>query len=240
MTPSKPAFAFVLLNGKMFSGKDSVADHITSRLRLHKPVARITFSDVICTEVDPGIDAVRNGQPLTEIAAALQVSPSQAQLFVDAIAPDLAANPSLKARDRTSGTRFALQMLGQDWRWDGYWAAPLIQHCTARRDAGEHVVLVGARWPAEFDLACAAGAFTVRLDVSEEVQNARSLARDGHIPQASARNHPSETSLDHAVFDVRIDTDHLSLAQVVEEAWNPLSIHMSTANATNRQDAYRS
>lgn len=58
--------------------------------------------------------------------------------------------------------------------------------------------------------------------MSEEAQDARSLARDGHLPDEHARVHLGETVLDEAQFDVRIDTDALTSDQVLDLAWSRL------------------
>lgn len=140
---------FVVVSGKMFSGKDTLADGLADLLRAERPVERVTFSDLICVEADRGIDVLRAGGTLRQIGEALDLDghPHWTYSFVRAVLPELEAKPDLTARDRTPGTRVVLQRLGKEWRPAGYWARRVVGHCVAHRDGGEHVVMVGARFP---------------------------------------------------------------------------------------------
>lgn len=221
---------FIVISGKMFSGKDTLADDLARRLRAGGRTAhRLTFSDVLCTEADPGIDAMRTapaGDVVAAVADAAALTQEHAAEFVEAILPDLRDDPELIARKRTPGTRFVLQHLGREWRPEGYWAKKVIETCIQLRDHGDAgvlsgpVIMVGARFPEEYELAQAAGAFTVRLDISAAEQDARSMARDGHLPDEAARNHLGETILDDRDdFDLRLTTDGMSPEEVADKVW---------------------
>lgn len=54
---------FLVISGKAFAGKDTVADLLVDRLP--GPVARMTVSDLIVSEADRGLDAM-NAVPLGE------------------------------------------------------------------------------------------------------------------------------------------------------------------------------
>ena len=80
---------------------------------------------------------------------------------------------------------------------------------------GKSVVLAGCRYPYEHQLFANEGAVMVRLDVSRAEQERRAMLRDGCIPTEAAFNHPGEVATDNATFDLRLDTDHLSSAEVL-------------------------
>lgn len=218
---------FIAVSGKMFSGKDSLADAIAARLReLGRQVVRLTYSDVICAEAQPGVEVMRRlghaiprGELADEVASAVSITHEQAVEFIEAVESDL-ADPEFTIRSRTPGSRFILQRLGSTWRPDGYWARKVIERCASDVADGKDVVLVGVRLPAETVSSKAAGAAIIRLDVSRPVQIARSLERDGHEPKPEALDHPGETATDGFDFDLRIDTDQLDLTGVQEVAFS--------------------
>lgn len=109
-----------------------------------------------------------------------------------------------------------LQRLGLEWRPDTYWANRIVERAVMARDAGFWALLAGCRRRPEYDAAVAVGATLVRLDVSEAEQDRRAIARDGRPMSAEARRHPTETELDDADFDLRIDTDHIGPDRSVE------------------------
>lgn len=208
---------FITINGKMFSGKDTLADGLAAALG--PDTMRYGVSDLICVEARDGLEAMRENptyrrHAIAAVAERMSVTPEQAQAFYDALLED-SQSPTFDVRDRTPGSRFVLQELGQAWRPPGYWANKAIGVGVRARSKGRPVVMASARWRAEHDLATTVRAFTVRLDVSSAAQDERSMARDGHLPSDQARNHPGETDCDGEAFDLRLNTDRLSPPQVL-------------------------
>lgn len=220
--------ALIVITGKMFAGKDTFADKLVPLL----PGAtyRFTFSDLLREETQPGLDTYRfvSTTPIAftpaerriltvgAVAEALDLTGVHAEQFVAAFEAEPLTVTSMS--DRTAATRFVLQEIGSTWRPRGYWPHKAIEVARAHLDAGSNVVMVGARFRDEFDLFRAAGAVTVRLDITEDAQVTRALHRDGLQPSLEALIHRGELELDDADFDVRIDTSVLDADQVLDEA----------------------
>lgn len=209
------------ISGKAYSGKDTLADLLTDRLHeAGRIVHRVTFSDLLRNEASYGLAVLKEHlddrqTAACEIAAVINISLEQAADFCDLLAPDVRANTDLTMAHRTPGTRMALISMGSTWRPAGHWAKRLLLDCLAAEDRGQIPVVVGNRYRDEYDLF-APVATSVRLDITETTQDARALARDGHILAESVRTSTGETALDEADFDIRLDTDDLTPEQIAD------------------------
>lgn len=214
---------FVAISGKMFSGKDTLADGIVDLLRARGlDVVRKTYSDFICAEAQQGVLVMRalsrRGREVVvgAVAEAVDLDIEAAQQFVDAIDADL-GDPDFTIRSRTKGSRFILQQLGRDWRPEGYWPRKVMALCHEWRADGSAVVLVGIKYLGETQGSRDAGATLVRLDISRAEQVRRSLARDGFAPSDEALDHPGESLLDDYDYDLRVSTDGKAPGEVLDE-----------------------
>lgn len=205
------------ISGKMFSGKDTLADLLAPTLR--QPVHRFTFSDLIRSEGNVGLETIRrtHGAPRERVVAAvaedMRLSAEHAEDYLSAVVGEV-ADPDFSMHRRTDSTRFVLQSLGSHWRPENYWAHIVFDHAREEEASGKVVIMVGARFPAEHDMFGSHGALRVRLDVSRPVQVERALKRDGVIPTEEQFMHYGEVALDDAEFGLRIDTDDRTPEQV--------------------------
>lgn len=213
------------VSGKLGAGKDSVAPPVMKELG-HANAIHEFFAKPLKDEVDQAIFII--SESLTaEIAANFistqqNITPAQAIVVVTRLWQEVKSGAVLTSRTRTDNTRFVLQFWGTDIRRiqdENYWVKLAIASTLEKLAAGNSVFVTDARFENEIDSLAALGAYTVRLKVSKDVQANRIKARDGMTPTDEARNHVSETALDHyetlGQFTVVIDTDLLSSAAVV-------------------------
>jgi len=109
--------------------------------------------------------------------------------------------------------------LGED-----VWVMFIAKEAEKKSKQGILVVCDDLRFPSEKEIFENYRFNIVRLDVSKEVQKKRIQMRgDGEISEEQL-NHPSETALDDANFDLRIDTDNLLPEQVKERVCDYLNL----------------
>lgn len=100
-------------------------------------------------------------------------------------------------------------VLGED-----IWVTFIAKEAEMLAKNGQKVVCDDLRFPSEKRIFEQFGFATIRLDVSESVQKQRISKRgDGTINEKQL-THISEIALDDAAFDLRIDTDHLSIDEI--------------------------
>jgi len=100
-------------------------------------------------------------------------------------------------------------VLGED-----IWVTFIAKEAEMLAKNGQKVVCDDLRFPSEKRIFEQFGFATIRLDVSEYVQKQRISKRgDGTINEKQL-THISETALDNATFDLRIDTDDLSIDEI--------------------------
>lgn len=102
------------------------------------------------------------------------------------------------------------------------WVLFIAKEAESMAKQGKLVVCDDLRDPSEKKIFENFGFKIIRLDVSEKVQQERIKARgDGFISKEQL-NHPTETALDDAEFDVRLDTDFLSIEEVRKAVYHYL------------------
>lgn len=217
------------VSGRMGAGKDSAAPLISEGLGYNDAFHEF-FAKPLKDEVDRVIELVANAKSRGDAASSIvqqqSVLDSQAKIVVTRLWDEVKSGEVQSSRTRTENTRFALQYWGTDIRRyqdKDYWVKIAIRSTLESLAGGQSVFVTDPRFENEIDALSAldnAGAYTVRLKVSPEVQSARIFARDGIYPTAEALNHISETALDdyeaQGKFTVLIDTDELDEDQVVE------------------------
>lgn len=201
------------INGKAYAGKDTLAERLIAALTARgRSAVRVGFSDSIRVEAQAAVDQAARGD------AVVGLKPSQAaelEQLMWAAAPD-----DFDLSVRTDFQRAVLQRFGMGWRPDGYWAARVVEDAQRLADAGQDVLLTGLRFPAETNLAMAAGATTIRLDISPAEQDRRAVARDGKPMADEARNHLGEIIQDgRDDWTLRIGTDTADADAVFQTAW---------------------
>ena len=235
------AAAFLVVSGWMGSGKDTIAPETLAKLG-YTDSEHLYYALPLKAELDAIIADIRSwfftgGFPSMthrrreELAALLaqthRMPVEHAMFFVGRLLDQVRMNRLVHARTRTPVIREALQKLGTDVRRAqdaDYWVKQALIPAVEALAAGRSVYFTDARFPNEVANAAALGAFSVRLDISREVQLARLMARD-HIAAPSPEQlfHDSETSLDaYPDFDVRVDNTG-TLAEclaAVEAAWS--------------------
>lgn len=113
--------------------------------------------------------------------------------------------------------RTALQLLGSDCHTTDdpeYWARKVSDECLSSMGDGLNVVLTGGRYEPDVLIPKALGAIIIRVDVDEDLRVRRIRERDGIPPTQAQLNHPGETALDDwDGYNIRISNNH-----TVEEA----------------------
>lgn len=217
---------WIVVSGKMASGKDTVAAELNAALYAGGAVL-LRYGDLMRQELDEALTAWSQDPDMPALQAAelvrstLDLTPEQATQVVAALESDMrSSRGTLTAHDRTNGIRFALQSLGGAWRTgpdQDYWARSA---CLASLRAAQTapVILTGGRFAPDVEIPRMLGAIVIRLDVSVEVQRARLAERDGLSPDEATLRHPGEVLLDDwQGFTARLDADR-PLSDVVHDA----------------------
>lgn len=232
---------FVVLSGKMASGKDAVAEGLNNA-QYGGRAALLRYGDAMRRELEPVLQAWRSAPEVTEEAVAtlfrdmLGISSDEAAWAADQLGTEMEdARWTLSAWDRTPGLRRILQALGGPWRLDAdedYWARQTTR--TALELLAEQpVILTGGRFLPDVELPRALGAIVLRIEIDADTQRARLGARDGLTVDPEAVAHPGETLLDDwPHFDARIDN-----SGTLEEAVTAARHHLEKRRRVHRPTA---
>lgn len=118
---------------------------------------------------------------------------------------------------KTDMFRGLLQRIGNTVRnscGERIWAIILLEEIGKK---SEHFVCDDVRSVVEKELLASNGFRTIRLDVSDTVQKHRLYKKYGYV-DAEKLMHSTETDLDEGTFDLRINTDFMSLERVFKLA----------------------
>lgn len=208
--------SWILVSGKMCSGKDSVAPLLQPRLG-YELIERVSYSDFMRVEANQAIKILTGRtEPESvlsdEIAGQLLLEKIHAQQLVSMLAPSVRKpDHGIVAQQRTDLIRDILILFGTDWRTDAdptYWSRRAAAKSIKLLSEGVSVFLTGGRFLPDVELPQDVGATIVRLDITEETQKQRLAARDGLTPPPETLNHISETALDDwPRYDVRVDNN---------------------------------
>lgn len=210
---------WVVVSGKMGSGKDTVAPLVPPALG-YTDVERVGYSDPMKAEYQTIIDMFGEApyyidleQEVTSpLVTQLGYKPQHAAAAAELVLGVLQSAPGkVGGWDRTNANRLVLQNIGADWRTEddeAYWSKRVTVTCLEKIADGTSVYLTGGRFEPDVAIPQAMGAKIIRLDVSQEVQLKRLLDRDGVVPTEEELSHPGEVALDEwSHFDVRIDNN---------------------------------
>lgn len=217
---------FLVVSGKMGSGKDTVAPLLLAELG--HPVAEHQYYALpLKNQTDDIFAFLRSGFSVEEFPALMARDRSAAaaalcrefdlplpaaEFFAGDVLDEVRADPTLHSRSRADIVRLVLQYLGTDVRRaqdPNYWVKLALRPAIEQIADGASVYFTDARFPNEVSVATSLGALTVRLDVSPMVQLSRLSARDGltEVP-VDRLLHESELALDYYTgFDIRINND---------------------------------
>lgn len=212
------------VSGKIGSGKDTVAPLILRNLNQTNTVHDY-FARPLKNEASAIIAIANNSETIEDAAilveSNLNVTKDEALRALSFIWDEAKAKIITTGYDRTEKTRGLLQYWGTEVRRshdDNYWVKLTLKSMFHALAEGKTVFVTDARFPNEIDALADCGAYTLRLKVSEAMQNERIVSRDGIEMSQNARNHISETALDsyekNEQFYVIVDTDSIDAEQV--------------------------
>lgn len=200
------------VSGKLASGKDTIAALALQRLVEGGPCEQQSWAMPLKNEMDQILAVMRNADSKKD-ALGLIVEQNVSRLHAQMLMTELweEARNGAHARSRTPKIRWALQYLGTDIRREqhpDYWVTRAIEMAKTSIFGGSSVFFTDCRFPNEVEAARKIGLYTVRLEVSEEVQRQRLRNRDGLRLDPVSSVHPSETALDgYNGFDVVVNND---------------------------------
>lgn len=228
------ATTMLAVSGKQGSGKDTVAPIVLTALG-DNDAAHLSFATPLKSECDAIIALLRyrfgpdtfkvidnrvTARAADSISEQFAIPADQAYTLIEDLISAVRFDEHLNARTRTPLMRFVLQYLGTNIRRaqdENYWVVRALRPAVETTARGQSVYFTDARFPNEIATPQQIGCLGVRLDVSEEIQRQRLMARDGLIPDEASLRHESEIALDdYEHFDVRV-LNEKPLAEVVEE-----------------------
>lgn len=224
---SKKEAALMSISGKIGAGKDTSGPRLALRVLTHGDgqIRHEFFARAVRFEVQQIIDLIQKSQSKEDAVAKIeeQMNVIDGSSIADVLYDDVKTGLVLDAFSaRTLSSRRANQVWGTEYRRsqdENYWVKKTMNDCIITLANGSNVLITDARFPNECDSIKDLGGALVRLDVSDEEQARRILARDGHIPPPESVSHPSELSLEgYSRFDLRVDTDGKTIEEVVFEA----------------------
>lgn len=206
------------VSGKLASGKDTVATLVMDELGADRR-EHLSWATPLKDGLDELLDEMRRAaspEEAVERIADHDIGIIHAQRLVYEMWSE--AQEGVKARSRTPRVRWALQYFGTDVRRaedPDYWVRRAVQNCVAAICEGRSVYFTDCRFPNEVEAAAMLGLYTVRLEITPEMQEARLRGRDGLGFDPSAASHPSETALDaYKHFDLIVDNNGLPIEAV--------------------------
>lgn len=222
--------SWIVVSGKMRSGKDYLAPHILPAMGYTK-IERLGYGDTIRVEADQAINLVRGStktdeQLSEEIIRQLNLRPEHSAELVRLLKP-LVSDPAstITAAFRSDEMRHILIEFGSTWRTEddeAYWTNKCVEKSFEILADGVSVYLTGGRFIPDVAIPKANGATIIRLEVDEAVQARRIFEADGIAANPDLVHAPSETALDDWLgFDVRVhnngnDKDEV-IARIVKE-----------------------
>lgn len=205
---------FLVLSGKMGSGKDTLAP-LVMRAMGTWDAEHLYYASALKDEANAMFATIRQF-PTPESAASAMAEKfalpeREAQMLTNMVFDQVHQDRALHSRCRTNEVRAFLQVLGTDVRRqqdENYWVRIGMRDALEKISEGKSVYLTDARFPNEVSFARSLGATAIRLSITDNTQTFRLLERDGVLPEASAFTHPSETALDgYSDYSAVIEND---------------------------------
>ena len=209
--------AFLVVSGKMGSGKDTIAPLALTVAGFPDAVHHY-YADSLKDEVDQMLTHARYLDCEKDVVAYLQAAwnvPAAQASVLGGHLWSAAADVHTHARTRSTLVRNILQFYGTDVRRADdpqYWVKLGLGKMLTDLASGHSVYVTDARFPNEVSWPRTASAHVVRLRVTGQTQIERLTDRDGVAPDRSMLEHVSETALDdYTFFDAVIDCDDTTI-----------------------------
>ena len=219
------------VSGKMAAGKDTIAPYIGAHLNsADLPIERLAFAGPLKKETTTALRKTYVNDNMGQVFEDYDMS-HEMRLVAERIFNDVFdfyrskdenfTADDITAYDRSPAMRRLLQWWGTDFRRNTvdtkYWVKLSVMNIIEALSLGNAVYMVDIRFPDEADAILDLGGVSMRIDVSDDEQKKRLLARDGIVLSDEHKYHPSETSLDdYSKFHVRVQTDKLNKEETVE------------------------
>lgn len=203
-TLAKHQAILLVMSGKMGSGKDVLAPITMEKLGYYN-AQHMYYADALKNEIDTIITNIReNNYNVDELAFMTETSTDQVSELLKILGP---VDHTTHSRQRTQQMRAVLQYWGTGVRRSidpDYWVKITLKEVVNTLNKGQSIYITDARFPNEIDSMSDIGAYTVRLEITEEIQQQRLYQRDGVLPTKEATQHASENMLDdYANFTLR-------------------------------------
>lgn len=221
---SRGEVAWVVMSGKICSGKDTVAP----LLDLPGKTVIISYGSILREKLTLALDSLRLARymnrdeefQVNSLRRILELEDSQAQELLMLLDKEFEVDENVSSYGRTDNMRYILQKLGSDWlphpdflpRLAAVRAIEVLEN-------GDSVVAAGSRFLPDVEIPKLAGGFTVRLDVNRKTQLRRLESRDNLTMTnklLDSLNHPGEIALDDYPHDIRVDNNDDSPGQLTQ------------------------
>lgn len=216
--------AYVVLGGKMASGKDTIGPMLSLP---GDSLVLLSYGEVLRQELKKVLPVIESDTTSDReshaelIADSLGYSLDNALALYNQVKYQLELDGHLDPWERTDFNRTLLQSMGSEWLPDDdYLPRTASKQAMGHIADGNSVVLTGGRFEPDVSFPSVAGAICVRLVVSRETQLDRLMSRDGlGLSDELERqmNHPGEIALDDYPMDVMVRNDNESKAEYVAD-----------------------
>lgn len=229
---------FLVLGGKMASGKDTLAPLLS--LPGSETVV-LSYGEVLRRQllsVIPCISSFAKDDAQKYIRTELGYRPTTAGKLYRMVRNYLDESGTLDPWDRTDFHRDLLQLMGSDWLPDNeYLPRTAAKQVMQLIGEGKSVIITGGRFEADVDVPRLVGALTVRVLVDRETQLKRLKIRDG-LEETSQLleqlEHPGEVALDDYNFDVLVSNgEGAVVADVAHELKEKILEHVARRRAAS-------
>lgn len=231
--------AVLAFSGKKGSGKDTISSKVADLFQTYgyadiveEPFAFSLKSEVteIIATMDDILESTNSSEKtVNRIASIYDLTPEEALKVFSIMESHLNKN---LVKLPTGWTRSEevwelLRYFGTEVRQGQdmyYWVKKTFDRIATNAYHGKHTFINDLRFLNEAEPLKLLGAFTIRVDISEEAQIRRLGSRDGIMPTKEALVHRSEVELDHYTgfdyrFDNSLDGGLDAKAQSVFEIW---------------------
>lgn len=204
------------ISGKIASGKDTIGNLVSENLEKKGfKIKTTSFGYIIRNEVKTIVDSFNSGEPIPY--------PIKDIKEVEILSEILGKKD---VYERSEESRQALQYWGTEVRRkenSEYWIQQMEQFLLKQLQKGYSINVTDARFPNEVDLIINLGGHVSRLEISEDLQKERVLARDNIEISSLVLRHPSERALDDylfkSIYDGALNKEELS-NKISEEIMN--------------------
>lgn len=219
----------VALNGKMRSGKSTVAEKLKKEKGFHIVSIGSTIKKVANYLIEQPaalkdyLKEVLKGEGDAKFEEVFEAFITQyQQQFTDAVFEKDGTGLYVKNESYRKLTQMVATYFRNVYSED-IWMRFIAVDAIDLADKGEKVVCDDLRLKSEKRILEMFGFIVIRFDISKEEQRARS-ARLGENISDELLNHPTEVDLDEAYFDYRFNVDNLSIDEMYQKVVDYLKL----------------